>query len=105
MTKSIIVKKHSQPKFLPMTRKEMDKLGWDRPDILLVSGDSYIDHPSFGIPLLGRVLSAHGFKVAIVCQPDWNDPKALEELGRPRLYAGVSAGALDSMVAHYTSFR
>lgn len=88
-----------------MTRKEMDKLGWDRPDIILVSGDSYIDHPSFGIPLLGRVLSAHGFKVAIVCQPDWNEPKTLTELGRPRLYAGVSAGALDSMVAHYTSFR
>ncbi|WP_421901711.1 YgiQ family radical SAM protein [Maridesulfovibrio sp.] len=105
MTKSIIAKKQPQPKFLPMTRAEMDKLGWDRPDIILVSGDSYIDHPSFGIPLLGRVLSAHGFKVAIACQPDWNDPKALEKLGRPRLYAGVSAGALDSMVAHYTSFR
>ncbi|WP_319779706.1 YgiQ family radical SAM protein [Maridesulfovibrio sp.] len=105
MTKSIIAKKRPQPEFLPMTRKEMDRLGWDRPDILLVSGDSYIDHPSFGIPLLGRVLSAHGFKVALICQPDWNDPKALEGLGRPRLYAGVSAGALDSMVAHYTSFR
>ena len=105
MTKSIIAKKQAQPKFLPMTKKEMDKLGWDRPDIILVSGDSYIDHPSFGIPLLGRVLSAHGFKVALICQPDWNNPKALEELGRPRLYAGVSAGALDSMVAHYTSFR
>ncbi|NDV27279.1 YgiQ family radical SAM protein [Desulfovibrio sp. JC010] len=105
MTKSIIAKKQPQPKFLPMTRKEMDKLGWDRPDIILVSGDSYIDHPSFGIPLLGRVLSSHGFKVALICQPDWNDPKALAELGRPRLYAGVSAGALDSMVAHYTSFR
>lgn len=88
-----------------MTRREMDKLGWDRPDVLLVSGDSYIDHPSFGIPLLGRVLTAHGFKVALVCQPDWTDSKAIEELGRPRLYAGVSAGALDSMVAHYTSFR
>ncbi len=83
----------------------MDKLGWDRPDIILVSGDSYIDHPSFGIPLLGRVLTAHGFKVALVCQPDWTNSKAIEELGRPRLYAGVSAGALDSMVAHYTSFR
>lgn len=105
MKKSIIAKNGPQPHFLPMTRKEMDKLGWDRPDILLVSGDSYIDHPSFGIPLLGRVLTAHGFKVVLACQPDWTDSKALEELGRPRLYAGVSAGALDSMVAHYTSFR
>ncbi|WP_320008489.1 YgiQ family radical SAM protein [Maridesulfovibrio sp.] len=105
MTFSIIAKKMPQPKFLPMTRTEMNKLGWDRPDIILVSGDSYIDHPSFGMPLLGRVLSAHGFKVALICQPDWNNPKAIEELGRPRLYAGVSAGALDSMVAHYTSFR
>ncbi len=105
MTKSIIAKSGRQPRFLPMTREEMDKLGWDRPDILLVSGDSYIDHPSFGIPLLGRVLAAHGFKVVIACQPDWTDTRAIEELGRPRLYAGVSAGALDSMVAHYTSFR
>ncbi|WP_027722601.1 YgiQ family radical SAM protein [Maridesulfovibrio zosterae] len=105
MTKSIIANQGKQPRFLPMTRQEMDILGWDRPDIILVSGDSYIDHPSFGIPLLGRVLTAHGFKVALVCQPDWTDSKAIEELGRPRLYAGVSAGALDSMVAHYTSFR
>lgn len=105
MKKSIIAKQGRQPDFLPMTKQEMDRLGWDRPDILLISGDSYIDHPSFGIPLLGRVLTAHGFKVALCCQPDWTDSKALEEMGRPRLYAGVSAGALDSMVAHYTSFR
>ncbi|WP_432736060.1 YgiQ family radical SAM protein [Maridesulfovibrio sp. FT414] len=105
MTKSIIAKNRPQPRFLPMSRAEMDQLGWDRPDILLVSGDSYIDHPSFGIPLLGRVLAAHGFKVALICQPDWTDSSAIEELGRPRLYAGVSAGALDSMLAHYTSFR
>lgn len=105
MKKSIITPKRPQPHFLPMSRKEMDLLGWDRPDILLVSGDSYIDHPSFGIPLLGRVLTAHGFRVVLACQPDWTDNNVIEELGRPRLYAGVSAGALDSMVAHYTAFR
>ncbi|WP_085097902.1 YgiQ family radical SAM protein [Desulfovibrio gilichinskyi] len=105
MTNTIIASKTKQPDFLPMTRREMDRLGWDEPDILLVSGDSYIDHPSFGIPLLGRVLTAHGYKVALICQPDWNDTKQIEALGRPRLYAGVSAGALDSMVSHYTSFR
>ncbi|MBI9110347.1 YgiQ family radical SAM protein [Maridesulfovibrio ferrireducens] len=105
MTKTLIASKIKQPTFLPMTREEMDWLGWDRPDILLVSGDSYIDHPSFGIPLLGRVLTAHGYKVALVCQPDWKDTKDIEALGRPRLYAGVSAGALDSMLSHYTSFR
>ncbi len=105
MTKTIIAPKRKQPTFLPMTREEMDRLGWDRPDILLVSGDSYIDHPSFGIPLLGRVLAAHGYKVALVCQPNWNDTSQIEALGRPRLYAGVSAGAMDSMLSHYTSFR
>ncbi|WP_320170099.1 YgiQ family radical SAM protein [Maridesulfovibrio sp.] len=105
MKQSIIAEKRSQPKFLPMSRQEMDKLGWDRPDILLISGDSYIDHPSFGIPLLGRVLSAHGFKVALVCQPSQDDLKKIESMGPPRLYSGVSAGALDSMVAHYTAFR
>ena len=83
MTKSIIANQGKQPRFLPMTRQEMDILGWDRPDIILVSGDSYIDHPSFGIPLLGRVLTAHGFKVALICQPDWTDSKAIEELGPP----------------------
>lgn len=100
-----IISNNRQPEYIPMTKKEMDNLGWDQPDILLVTGDSYVDHPSFGIPLLGRVLIANGFKVAIISQPDWTNPDSVKILGRPRLYAGISAGALDSMVAHYTAFR
>lgn len=93
------------PSILPMTRAEMDAAGWDRPDILLVSGDAYIDHPSFGTALIGRWLLAQGFRVAILAQPDWRDSASVAVLGRPRLFAGVSAGALDSMLAHYTAFR
>ncbi len=88
-----------------MTRAEMDRLGWDALDILLVSGDAYVDHPSFGVPLLGRWLIRHGWRVGIVAQPGWNSPEDMLRMGRPRLYAGVSAGCLDSMLAHYTAFR
>ncbi|XPV74783.1 MAG: YgiQ family radical SAM protein [Desulfovibrio sp.] len=95
----------TQPEFIPTTRVEMDSLGWKQLDILLVSGDAYMDHPSFGIPLLGRLLIAHGYRVGIIAQPDWENPEVLLEMGRPRLYAGVSAGAIDSMLAHYTAFR
>lgn len=94
-----------QPDFLPMSRTEMQALGWRELDILLVSGDAYIDHPAFGVPLLGRWLMAHGFKVGIVAQPRWDNLTDIQALGRPRLFAGVSAGALDSMLAHYTAFR
>lgn len=94
-----------QPAFLPMTGEEMDRLGWEECDILLVSGDAYIDHPAFGAALLGRWLTAHGFRVGIVAQPRWDSLEDVTRLGRPRLFAGVSAGALDSMLAHYTAFR
>ncbi len=94
-----------QPEFLPMTRREMDALGWDEPDILLVSGDAYLDHPACGPALLGRLLTAHGFRVGIIAQPRWEDTRDISALGRPRLFAGVSAGAMDSMLAHYTAFR
>jgi len=98
-----------QPRFLPMSREELRRLGWDGVDILLISGDAYVDHPSFGAALLGRWLLAHGFRVGLVTQPRWqNKEQALEDLqslGRPRLFAGVTAGALDSMLAHYTAFR
>ena len=93
------------PPVLPMSRKEMLILGWKELDILLVSGDAYVDHPSFGIPLLGKWLAAHGFRVGIVAQPDWTNKEDILRMGRPRLFAGVSAGALDSMLAHYTAFR
>ena len=98
----------AQPPFLPMTRAEMTVLGWDALDILLVSGDAYVDHPSFGIALLGRVLVEEGFRVGVVAQPRWEGPAALEDvacMGRPRLFAGVAAGAIDSMLARYTAFR
>ena len=94
-----------QPEFLPMTRDGMERLGWDELDVLLVSGDAYVDHPSFAMALLGRLLIAHGLRTGIVTQPRWNDTGDLEAMGRPRLFAGVSAGAIDSMLAHYTAFR
>ncbi len=101
----IPVQPQRQPQFLPVTRREMDKLGWSEPDILLVSGDAYVDHPACGPALLGRLLTAHGFKVALVTQPRWADAADISALGRPRLFAGVTAGAMDSMLAHYTAFR
>ena len=94
-----------QPSVLPMTRKEMDRLGWDELDILLVTGDGYVDHPSFGAALLGRWLIHHGYRVGIVGQPAWDKPDDVARMGRPRLFAGVTAGSLDSMLSHYTAFR
>ena len=94
-----------QPKFLPMTRAEMDALGWEELDVLLVSGDAYVDHPSFAMALLGRTLVAHGLRTGIITQPRWDGPEDMLAMGRPRLFAGVSAGAIDSMLAHYTAFR
>ncbi len=88
-----------------MTPAEMDRLGWDALDVLLVSGDAYVDHPSFGAALLGRLLASQGLRVGIIAQPHWDSPVDVARLGRPRLFAGVSAGALDSMLAHYTAFR
>ena len=79
--------------------------GWSELDIILVSGDAYIDHPAFGVPLLARWLEAHGFRVGIIAQPDWRSKESFMALGRPRLFFGVSAGAMDSMVAHYTPAR
>ena len=94
-----------QPEFLPTTREEMERLGWGELDALLVSGDAYVDHPAFGAALLGRWLLAHGYRVGIVAQPRWEGVEDVVRMGRPRLFAGVTAGALDSMLAHYTAFR
>lgn len=88
-----------------MSPAELKRLGWSEFDVLLVSGDAYIDHPSFAMALLGRWLVHCGFKTALVCQPRWTGIEDIASLGRPRLFAGISAGALDSMVAHYTAFR
>jgi uncharacterized radical SAM protein YgiQ len=88
-----------------MSRAEMDALGWDQCDVILVTGDAYIDHPSFGMALVGRLLEAHGYKVGIIAQPDWQSADAFRTLGKPRLYYGVTAGNMDSMVNRYTADR
>ncbi|GAB7562469.1 YgiQ family radical SAM protein [Methylobacillus methanolivorans] len=90
---------------LPMSRAEMDKLGWDSCDIILITGDAYIDHPSFGMALVGRLLEAQGFRVGIIAQPDWQSADPFRELGKPNLYFGITAGNMDSMVNHYTADR
>ena len=93
-------------KYLPTTRKETDLRGWDEVDIVFFTGDAYIDHPSFGAAVLGRVLEAAGYRVAIVPQPDWHgDYRDFKKFSRPRLYFAVSAGSMDSMVNHYTAAR
>ncbi|MBQ6204186.1 MAG: YgiQ family radical SAM protein [Prevotella sp.] len=92
--------------FLPTTKKEVELRGWDELDVILFSGDAYVDHPSFGAAVIGRVLEAHGYKVAIVPQPDWHgDFRDFKKLGRPRLFFGISPGCMDSMVNKYTANR
>ena len=90
---------------LPMSRGEMDALGWDSCDIIIVTGDAYVDHPSFGMAVIGRLLEANGFRVGIIAQPDWQSKDAFEALGRPNLYFGVAAGNMDSMINRYTADR
>ena len=91
--------------FLPMSRQEMDALGWDSCDVIIVTGDAYVDHPSFGMAVIGRTLEAQGFRVGIIAQPDWNSVDAFKALGRPNLYFGVAAGNMDSMINRYTADR
>jgi uncharacterized radical SAM protein YgiQ len=91
--------------FLPMSRKEMEALGWDSCDIVLVTGDAYVDHPSFGMAVVGRVLEAQGFRVGIIAQPDWQSAEPFKALGKPNLFWGVTAGNMDSMINRYTADR
>src|ERR1700731_4441858 len=91
--------------FLPMSRAEMEALGWDQCDVIIVTGDAYVDHPSFGMAIIGRVLEAQGFKVGIIAQPDWHSTRDFEALGKPRLFFGVTGGNMDWMVNRYTSDR
>lgn len=91
--------------FLPTSRKEMDQLGWDSCDIIIVTGDAYVDHPSFGMAVIGRVLEAQGFRVGIIAQPHWQDKKAFMALGQPNLFFGITAGNMDSMINRYTAER
>lgn len=91
--------------FLPMSRAEMDKLGWDSCDIIIVTGDAYVDHPSFGMAVIGRMLEAQGFRVGIIAQPDWSSAEAFKALGKPNLFWGVTSGNMDSMINRYTADR
>ncbi len=89
--------------FLPMSRAEMDTLGWDSCDVIIVSGDAYVDHPSFGMAVMGRFLEAQGFRVGIIAQPDWRSAAAFAALGKPNLFYGVTAGNMDSLINRYTA--
>ena len=91
--------------FQPMTRNEMAQLGWDSCDVILVTGDAYVDHPSFGMAVIGRVLESQGYRVGILSQPDWRSKEAFRALGKPNLYFGVTAGNMDSMINRYTADR
>ena len=91
--------------FLPVTKEDMERRGWESYDFLLITGDAYVDHPSFGPTIIGRVLEAEGYRVAILAQPDWHSAESFKALGRPRLGVMISAGNIDSMVAHYTAAR
>ena len=86
--------------FLPITREDMTVRGWEQADFVYIIGDAYVDHPSFGHAIISRVLEAHGFKVAIISQPDWKDEQSIQTFGRPRLGFLVAAGNMDSMVNH-----
>ena len=89
--------------FLPMSRAEMEQLGWDSCDVIIVTGDAYVDHPSFGMAVLGRLLEKQGFRVGIIAQPDWNNPDDFMKLGKPNLYFGITAGNMDSLINKYTA--
>ncbi|MRI32765.1 YgiQ family radical SAM protein [Endozoicomonas sp. OPT23] len=89
--------------YLPMTRKEMDELGWDSCDIIIVTGDAYVDHPSFGMAVIGRFLESQGFRVGIIAQPDWTNTEDFMRLGKPNLFYGVTGGNMDSMINRYTA--
>ncbi|MBO6225927.1 MAG: YgiQ family radical SAM protein, partial [Psychrobacter sp.] len=91
--------------YLPMSRKEMDDLGWDACDVIIISGDAYVDHPSFGMAIIGRLLESQGFRVGIIAQPDWKSKDAFMELGKPVYAYGVTAGNMDSMINRYTADR
>ena len=88
--------------FLPVCRQDMEERGWDSVDFVYVSGDAYVDHPSFGHAVITRVLEAHGYRVGIIAQPDWKDPASIAVYGEPRLGFLISAGNMDSMVNHYS---
>ena len=89
--------------FLPVSQSDLNHRGWDRLDIILVTGDAYVDHPAYGTALIGRVLESRGYRVGVIAQPDWRTAKDFQRLGRPRLFFGITSGNVDSMVANYTA--
>ena len=92
--------------WIPVTKKEVEQRGWDQLDVILISGDAYVDHPSFGTAVIARIIEKEGYKVAIVPQPNWQDDlRDFKKLGEPRLFFGVNAGVMDSMVNHYTAHK
>ena len=91
--------------FLPMSKDEMRALDWHYCDIIIVTGDAYVDHPSFGMAIIGRLLESQGYRVGIIAQPDWRSADAFKQLGQPRLFFGVAAGNMDSMINRYTAER
>ena len=91
--------------FLPTTLEDMRRRGWDAPDFVYVCGDAYVDHPSFGMAIIGRLLEAQGFRVGIISQPDWQSKDDFMKLGEPNLFFGVAAGNMDSMINRYTADR
>ena len=101
-SKKRTVPRPGREKFLPVSRADMDARGWDACDFVYICGDAYVDHSSFGMAIISRILEAHGYRVGIICQPDWNDPESISILGEPRLGFLVSAGNMDSMVNHYS---
>ncbi|TFG42919.1 MAG: YgiQ family radical SAM protein, partial [Bacteroidia bacterium] len=97
---------NSRDNWLPTSKKEVEALGWDELDVIIFSGDAYVDHPSFGAAVIARVLESEGLRVAVVPQPNWQDDlRDFRKLGTPRLFFGVTAGNMDSMVNHYTAAR
>jgi len=91
-------------KWLPTTKKEVEMRGWGELDVILISGDAYVDHPSFGPAVIGRIIESEGYRVAIIPQPNWQDDlRDFKKLGKPRFFFGVTAGCMDSMVNHYTA--
>ncbi|NTW33098.1 MAG: YgiQ family radical SAM protein, partial [Bacteroidetes bacterium] len=99
-----MLQKLSITDWLPVSKKELEMRGWEQPDIIIVSGDAYVDHPSFGHAVIARILEKDGYKVAILPQPNWRDDlRDFSKLGTPKLFFGVTAGCMDSMINHYTA--
>ena len=94
---------NSMNEFLPISQSDLQRRGWDRLDVILITGDAYVDHPAYGVALIGRALEAHGLRVGVIAQPDWRTDADFKRLGRPRLFFGITSGNVDSMVANYTA--